>query len=58
VLEAPLIWLGVPSKKSRARSTFARNAEVQRHFKIEEQALLRDDFAQRRIFPPQRAKLA
>jgi hypothetical protein len=37
VLEAPLIWLGVPSKESRARTTFLRNAEVQSHFNFEAQ---------------------
>jgi hypothetical protein len=37
----PPCWLGVPSSKSRARSTFERNAEVQKHFKIEAQVWLR-----------------
>jgi hypothetical protein len=41
MLEAPLIWLGVPSTESRARSTFERNAEMQSHCKIEEQVWLR-----------------
>ena len=55
---SPPDWLGVPSKDSRARSTFARNAEVQSHFKFEAQDLLQGQLRASRNFPLQRAKRA